>query len=314
MAWPILRLAFFCLLVAVSDASAQTSSEIYATACREAIGSIPDFSCADGTLVPVTVDGEPKQPTPHMACDRPALLNNGAKSDGQCVPYSRILSLSTKTVQVAVMCRQKKIRSDYSLDYDEIDVVAHNPATGATCWFQAVGKDGEPVNGAHVVSPTAPTPRAAWSEPRATAKEGCGTCHDNGPFMYSPFVGQVWNVMPVDPFGPYFHVDPDHFGFSDWPTIALNLRDNTCLGCHRIGVGETCGQLTRWMSGVEIPPGADVLAQRYPLSHGMPPALDQTRQSWDEIYAASVAEIRSCCQNADQPSCGRTKIAASPHG
>jgi hypothetical protein len=217
-------------------------------------------------------------------------------------------------MQVAVMCRQKKIRSADSLDFDEIDVIAHNPATGATCWFQAVGKSETPVNGVHLVSPTAPAPGAVWNEPQATAKDGCGACHDAGPFMYSPFVGQVWNVMPVDPFGPYFHVDPDRFGFSGWLTVALSPRDNTCLGCHRIGVGETCGQLTRWMSGSEIPPGADAVAQRYPLSHGMPPALDQTLQSWDEIYAASVAEIRSCCQRPDQASCNRTKIAASPHG
>jgi len=304
---------FFGLLV---PADAQSTSDVYAKACREAIGAIPDFSCADGAIVPVTVDGQPVTPEPHQTCDRPALLDNGPQSDGQCVPYSRILSLSTKSMQVAVMCRQKKIRSAESLLYDELDIVAHNPITGATCWFQASPKNSQPIDGSHVSSPTAQNVSAVWNDPQTTATAGgvgCGTCHDAGPVMYSPFAGQVWRVMPVDPFGPYFHVDPGHYGFDQWPTLALGPRDNTCLGCHRIGVGETCGQLTRWMSGLDIPPGADAAARRYPLSHGMPPAIAQTLWSWEEVYAASVAEIRSCCQKPDQPTCNRTKIAGSPH-
>jgi hypothetical protein len=302
------------VVVAASGAAAQPNSPAaaYAKACREAIGPLPDFSCADGVVVPVTADGKNATPVAQMSCDRPALLDNGAGSDGQCVPHSRILSLSTKTMQVAVMCRQKRIRAADSLDYDEIDVVAHNPATGATCWFQALGTAGTPVSGTRVTSPTAVTPGAVWNPPQATARAGCGTCHDSGPFMYSPFVGQVWNVMPSDPFGPYYHVDPGHFGFSEWPTVALNPRDNACLGCHRIGVGETCGRLTRWMSGREVPPGADARARRYPLSHGMPPGFDATLQSWDTIYAASVNAIASCCQNPDQASCNKTKIIATP--
>ena len=210
------------------------------------------------------------------------------------------------------MCRQKKIRAAGSLDFDELDVVAHNPATGATCWFQAVGKGGKSVDGARVASPTAAN--TIWNDPKTTASNGCGLCHEAGPVMYSPFVGQVWKVVSVDPFGPYFHVDPAHFGFEQWQTLALYPRDNACISCHRIGVGETCRQLTRWMTGLDIPPGADEFARRYPLTHAMPPGLDQTLTSWTETYAVSVAEIMSCCQKPDQPSCNRMKITPPPHG
>jgi hypothetical protein len=304
--------AVLSLAILVSPALAQSSSEVYANACREAIGAISDFSCADGVVVPVTVDGKPLEPKPHMTCDRPALLDNGKESDGQCVPYSRILSLSTKTMQVAVMCRQKKIRTADSLEFDELDVIAHNPATGATCWFQALGKGGKPVDGAHVPSPTAEN--TLWNDPQATVHDRCGFCHDSGPMMYSPFVGQVWKVMPVNPLGSYFHVDPAHYGFENWPTLAFFPRDNTCTSCHRIGTQETCGQLTRWMTGLDIPPGADNAARMYPLSHAMPPGFDRTLTSWNEIYAASIAQIQSCCENPDQPSCRRTKIGAFPPG
>src|SRR5215472_12868337 len=178
---------------AVCPARAQSPTEAYADACRKAIAPIPAFSCADGAIVPITVDGKPAEAKPGLECDRPALLDNGPKSDGQCVPNTRILSLSTQSAQVAVMCRQKHIRSRSSMLFDEIDVVAHNPATGATCWFQALGVGGGPVEGARVPSPTEATNDKYWRTPHDVASDGCGLCHDNGPFMFSPFVGQVWN-------------------------------------------------------------------------------------------------------------------------
>lgn len=300
--------AVLAVLCASLPAGAQPDSDLYATACRQAIGDIPTFSCSDGAVVPITVDGRTAPATKGMTCDRPALLSNGRDSDGQCVPNSRILSLSTKSMQVAVMCRQKHIRPAASRVFDEIDVVAHNPTSGATCWFQAVAKNGSPVNGMSVPSPTVPSPSGYWSDPKTTAKEGCGNCHDGGPFMFSPFVGQVWQRIPADPFGPYFHVDPGQFGFDKWPTEALSPRDNTCLGCHRIGVGKSCDSLTRWMTGRAVPEGANDWARRYPGSHTMPPNLDMSLQSWNGIYAASVDQLLSCCKRPQQPACQLGKI------
>jgi len=297
-----------------SDDDIQSQRNEYAKACRDAIGPVRAFSCADGAVVPITVNGEPVDPTANQTCDRPALLDNGDQSDGQCVPNSRIVSLSTATAQVTAMCRQKKMRDASSMQFDEIDVVAHNPTTGATCWFQAVPQSGRPVEGASVPSPTDENVSAIWNDPKAiaTGSERCGNCHDAGPTMYSPFVGQVWSVVRVDPFGPYFHVDPENrFGFHAWPTDALHPRDNACLGCHRIGIDQTCSQLTQWMSGLASPSGADDAAQRYPLSHGMPPPIGQTQTSWNNIYAASVAEIISCCKDPNQPECNRAKIAGA---
>lgn len=302
-----LSIAMAMGLAVCGAAQGQSNSEIYARACREAVGPIPEFSCADGVSVPVTVDGAPvSAPKPGMDCDRPALLNNGEGSDGQCVPNSRILSLSTTRLQAAVMCRQKRIRSADSMEFDEIDVIAHNPATGATCWFQAGGPSGL-VNGARAPSPTGATGGGYWRAPEAVAQEGCGRCHDSGPFMFSPFVGQVWRVMPSDPFGPYYHVDPASFGFAVWPTEQLAPRDNACLGCHRIGTGETCRSLTQWMTGRAIPEAADAWARRYPGSHAMPPGLDVTQATWANVYAQAVDELLSCCRKPDQAACNREK-------
>ena len=203
-----------------------------------------------------------------------------------------------------------------SMEFDEIDVIAHNPGTGETCWFQASAEGGVPVNGAEVPAPTAAVDDSFWKTPQAVAEDGCGDCHDNDPFMFSPFVGQVWSAVPVNPFGPYAHVAPQ-FGFGAWPTTAMTPRDNTCVGCHRIGIGAvnyagqkvgSCAQLTEWMTGIEVPPGADGPASTYPLSHGMPPGFGQSEEAWNTIYAASVAQLRSCCEDPAQTMCALSQI------
>lgn len=299
------------LVLIAGPCFAQTSNAEYAEACRKAVGPLPDFTCADGVVVPITVDNHPVENyQPFMTCDRPSLLANGRDSDGQCVPFSRILNLSTKTMMVSVMCRQKVIQDPASLDYDEIDVIAYSPATGATCWFQASGSRGKRVSGKAVPSPTSAVDDSFWKRPEAVAADGCGYCHDNDPFMYSPFVGQVLSEVPAAPFGPYFHVGAK-FGFGDWPTKTFALPDNTCTSCHRIGIGKTCGSLTQMMTGQVVPDGSNAPAQMFPLSHAMPPAFGQSRAAWETIYSNAVQQIRLCCLDPNQAACQRVPFPES---
>lgn len=283
----------------------------YAELCAEAIGDIPDFSCAEGVSVPVTLNGlQVTSANPSRICDRPSLLDNGEGSDGQCVPYSRILDLSWETQQISVMCRQKHVRGAATLKFDEIDVIAHDPMTGATCWFQASAPIGGVIDGTLVPSPTSDD-TGFWNKPEDVAKDGCGNCHDNDPFMHSPFVGQVWEHVPTNPLGRYYHVDrtDEPYGFADWPRMALEMRDNTCIGCHRIGIAETCGELSRWAMGAEVPPGADGIAASFPLNHSMPPEHGLTELEWRVIHQGSADRIASCCADPGQAICDMTPIA-----
>ena len=303
-----MRRLFVAFLLFATPASADSYAN-YAAQCRAQVGEIPAFSCADGVTIPVTVDGvTPTTYTTGMTCDRPALLPNGATSDGQCVPGSRILNLSTEVMQVSVMCRQKHIRPADSLAFDEIDVIAHDPSTGATCWFQASAPAGATLDGSSVPSPTNDASAAFFNPPEDVVADGCGTCHDNDPFMYSPFVGQVWSHVPVNPFGPYYQVNAEGLNFDTWPTTQIQPRDSTCTGCHRIGVYETCGQLTEWATGLALPPGANSLASMYPLSHSMPPYHGQSEASWRVINGPSVAAISDCCLDPTQPMCNASQI------
>ncbi len=292
------------LLALAGPVAAEQDFETYAAQCAAQVAEIPPINCGEGVLVPITVNGQtPATYSKDMVCDRPGLLPNGPGSDGQCVPGSRILDLSTETMQITAMCRQKNIRSPFdALVFNEIDVVAHNPATGATCWFQAEARAGETIDGSLVPSPNAPGAAGFWNPVADVLAAGCGGCHDNDPIMYSPFVGQVWEEIATNPLGPYFHIAPE-MGFDQWPTLALQPRDNTCLACHRIGIQETCGSLLEKATGLVAADGADARASRFPGNVSMPPLHAQTQIAWATIYQSSVDTLQSCCDNPEQPMC-----------
>jgi len=110
----------------------------YARECARKIAPVPSFDCTKGTEIPITVNQQPPHSyQPHMNCDRPSLLNMGT-TDGNCVPYSRVVVLRDDDVaQIVALCREKKIRDAKTVLYDEIDITSHNVRTGSTCWFQA---------------------------------------------------------------------------------------------------------------------------------------------------------------------------------
>jgi len=301
------------LLALASPAAAEQSFEVYAAQCAAQVTEIPAFNCGDGTLIPITVNGEPPAAyTKDMTCDRPGLLPNGEGSDGQCVPGSRVLDLSTDTMQISAMCRQKNIRTPIdALRFNEIDVIAHNPATGATCWYQAEAPAGTSIDGALVISRNAPEAADFWTPIDDVVKADCGGCHDNDPIMYSPFIGQVWEEIATNPLGLYFHVAPD-MGFGDWPTTSLQPRDNTCLGCHRIGIQSTCSFLLEQATAQARVDGADAWARTFPGNTSMPPLHGQTQAAWNTIFGSSVAALQSCCTNPDQAFCNAAPILGAP--
>ena len=86
----------------------------YAQECAARIAAVPAFDCTQGTEIPITVDGKiPARFAPGMSCDRPSLLppTPGETTDGQCVPYQRMLKLRDDlTAQISAICRQKILR------------------------------------------------------------------------------------------------------------------------------------------------------------------------------------------------------------
>lgn len=311
------------------QAYASETLKEYGLQCREKIGYIPDFNCQDPGLsevVPITVNGQtPETYEWGMSCDRPSLLPYGDETFGQCTPYSRVLDLSRKSspdlqandIQISAFCRRKFYRDEESSVFDEVDIILHDTKTGSTCWFHADGEGAEGLPG-KVPSPTgnkegvfAPNVSTFWKSPEYTASLNCGGCHDSDPFMYSPYIGQVWHRVPVNPFGWY--ANDIGTAFQDWEKpSALSTTNNTCVGCHRIGNQYTC-ETGIYESAGQIPPvGGSDAALSYPLSHWMPADNFHSQSEWESVYAESVAKLGECCKDPYLAQCKVTPITGLP--
>lgn len=303
---------------AVSKYSKQSAVE-YGQVCADMIGQIPAFNCLDGTIVPITVDGKtPAEYKPGMTCDRPALLPYPDGSFGQCTPYSRLLNLSYGKTQISAMCRREQLRDPNSKFFDEVDIVAHNVDTGDTCWFHAEGKPGQKTgfDASRVPPPNekAPPPQRIsagqfWWAPAATASKNCLSCHDADPFMYSPWIGQLKYLLPADPLGRYSNIGKE---FAQWHSNSISTRDNTCVGCHRIGDQASCSQFVPMAAGRIPAKDGNALANSYPLSHWMPVNNDQSKEFWEQANLESLNQLLTCCADPKNPICTIKPIVTPP--
>jgi len=214
----------------------------YGKQCAERLGELKPFSCLDGQIIPITVNGSvPADGYPAFGpggnrqqdCDKPALLGLGG--DGRCPPYARLGRLksfasdgSEKTdVETAFICRRYKGRfgpqtyrgETYDASvypaFEDVAIVQHNNKTGETCWFQMLSTS-SPKDARRVPPPTeAQLPDDApahalsavdfWLPPASTAGINCLSCHDSDPFIHTPYVDQVRQAdgTPMVPERPF---------------------------------------------------------------------------------------------------------------
>ena len=308
--------------VLATDTTGQPLLE-YAEQCKSLIGQIPAFDCRDGTIVPITINGNEPEAYPVDDCDKPSLLiYEGLSASSQCSPYSRIHNLSYDEVQISAFCRRKYVRPKNDPHFDEIDIILHNVSTGDTCWFhselEGPGKE-KGIDASRVPPPNevqAPAGYANsdsfWWSPRSTASKECGGCHDADPFMYSPYIGQVWHEVPTDAFGWYNnHIGPE---FSKWEVPkAIHTRENTCTSCHRIGNLDSCAKgILASTAGYTHTRGGNAFSKRYPNSHWMPVNNNRSKAFWDQVYQGSLAALLTCCSDPDNAQCEYSTIGRNP--
>lgn len=255
----------------VSTAAAAITDELaaFAATCDATMGSgatVPPFDCdVDGIELPVTLNGHPFRLNVDTQCDRPNMF------EGDCMPHNKLVPLaSTATATTVAICRTFVAPSGgftSTSGYDEIDVIQYNKQTGDTCFYTTTGKlpDGgfRPFGS---IPGNAPPPSAGvgtiaaatgafpfWQTPSLLAVDRasqCVSCHDNGPFIRSPFVKQVEFSLPAsiradlgfgnDNFNltqPY-RIDGQVFANANWRAVSISLAngDTTCTSCHRMGV------------------------------------------------------------------------------
>jgi len=219
------------------------SLEEYSAKCLDAIGlDVPAFSCDDGTVIPQT--NISTDPYPSASCDAPNVLS------GRCDPGStfQVLAQTDEAIVVA-LCRKKGAEDGI---YRDIAVIQYNQVNGATCFYQALDDALE----AAVTAPSDTSGTFPWFSPPDTAIVNCVECHDNGPFIRSPYLAQLRNEpanrLPGtnaddnvwgppnewNKFQPYTFVGND---FQSWQVESLSLPDVSCMNCHRMAVSKTEG-------------------------------------------------------------------------
>ena len=282
----------------------------YANMCRTAIKKIESFNCLDGVIIPVTINGGEtpayKDYKMNMDCDRPALLPFMKGNEGQCIPGSRLINQSDGLNQVAILCSRQAIRPLDSVYFDLIAIVSHNVSTGDTCWFASQGSEVTPegIDASNVPSPggekgdpsSHEKATAFWTPPsdigNLKPKDRCGYCHDNDPFMYSPYMGQVWDKMPVNPLGLYDNIGED---FKIWEeNVSLSTAGNTCVGCHRLGVQFTSENGLKQSVGLLKMDNTDEWAETYPQTHWNPVGNFHSLAQWDVIYKKDAHAMLKC--------------------
>lgn len=307
-------------------APAETLAE-YGRQCAAQVTEIPAFNCMAGEEIPITIDGKPVPPQPAPAtCDRPSLLPQG-DAQSQCVPGSRALVLrDDKTAQVSAICRKQVARPAGSPLFDEINVISHSLKDGRTCWFTAKAarplREDRGIDGRWVPSPSllarSPQPAApdgtrpppadkVWLSPREVAgsQPACISCHDSGPFMYSPYIAQT-TQLPGDPFGFY---QPKAIGedfkraWARLNAFGITTRGNTCTACHRMGNMNSCQVAMQQSTGNAAQEGGNAWSKRFPQSHWMSPGNLHSRAQWDAQFSDSLQKLAACCADPKGAGC-----------
>lgn len=306
---PVLLIAAWAIMLSISLAQAQSLHDYAVQCAKETEIPVPAFYCDDplSTLVPMTnaVDSNnnPIAFGPNSdfvalyakvkegsggRCDRPDRLNK------ECDPGSRFQVINqTPDAYVVAHCRKK---GNAGNTWGDIAVIQHNTKNGATCFYQEGPADG--LNN-RVEAPVDQGPNQ-WHQPSETHAEGCVNCHDNGPIIRSPYLSQITtglNKLPgANDYGfnasgaPYYFVGPD---FADWHVYSVQIKGNTCNGCHRMGANNMA------LSGTSLDFGLRATAQmpeaaKNPHSPTSPIWMTPGQITFSTKNAAAAQAISDC--------------------
>lgn len=305
------------------DALPVTDMAGYMAACEAALGDFPDFVCEEGVEIPITVttgtgpavevlfEGDLEGGTD---CDRPLAV-------GGCIPHSRV---GTKTNALGstftFVCRAYEFRAPGSVLYDDLGVIAQNPATGDTC-FWAVPIDGHTFDGTFIPRPGSEEDaafygdRGFWYTLPEIASATCMRCHDNDPYIHTPAIEQTGQVpsQALVPFHPIAAENLNDLGNTSFWSLARTLVKEEaapCLACHRLGERFTCdlAQYAAGRTGSQY--GASASFRQWPRSHWMDEfdnaslaSRFATEGDWDLVYGAAVDAITDCCNAPSTPGC-----------
>ncbi len=320
-----------------SDGSAEMRE--YVAACTAEMGPVPGLDCfGQARVVPVTVTTangvhavtDVDYSNGMQSCDKPIMLQN------QCAPYSRFATFTTMAVKGreptrwAYFCRRYTARPEGSRIFDDVNMIGHNPNTGATCFFnsklngttgvEVSAVDASPANPAPastIPNPGAPDALKFWYPPyikgggvavETVENIRCTRCHDNDAFLNSPYVAQA-GTLPYgkysDPDSPYYAVIFDKISeFEEWrPRHITSDAAGACTSCHRIGENSTCKYFADYAAIPAKSAYAGILSDFGKKHPWMPPDREDDGSQVPDSVNQALEAIHNCCDGRGNASC-----------
>lgn len=310
-----------CTAFCASIATPAEEARCYACQCKNAMdGWLPgpdELQCSLGETIEVyTTDNAGLLTLVEAdvaACANPTLLY------GTCAPGGTLGQLTHGDVSVKWICRRNAFRADYadpSAPYDDVGAIFYNARTGATCWFDDMDGTGIAGDNWPILDLTrADADPDAWTSFfYHTEGQGCVGCHDNDPYIYTPFLRAIdWQDGPWTS-GPLRLVTKA--GALE-PTGARHLvspEAAPCTTCHRITSTQTCAGWSADSVGTAkgyghqdtvVDAAGDLTDPLWSLGTWMPPGVTDPAV-WQANYGDAARLIQRCCAQpgVDRPANG----------
>lgn len=237
----------------------------YFERCEKELGQMPaEIDCRSGT--PITFSGLGENAHGLDTCDNPSY---GVPDEDGCSGTSFLVTQKSSTgSDVVTICRFGGKGETLSV----AATIAHNPETGATCFYQ-FKKDTDSSQSGKLPGPTASLSTRAihrnWEPPEYITQVPLGTCvecHSAYPWVRNPYVLESEGLSETMPRNgnkkaPYWVVArkdlEEHYAYDKsrdrwfratdlWTPVVLDearlkaelpRESTTCLNCHRMGRG-----------------------------------------------------------------------------
>lgn len=296
----------------------------FAQECDQAIGvSVPDFDVDSplGTTVPTDHLTPASATYPDGTCDRPNVLN------GKCDRGSRFRVL-INTPDAYVVAHARKMGLPQG-QYGDVAIIQHNKVNGKTCFYQGALEDFHLSHDGKVKSPSKGVGNPAfWMTPSqiVNSKFPCVSCHDNGPIIRSPYLAQISGPNQLPGAGDItFNSDPEPYSFvgadfASWKAYKVEVSDNQCNGCHRMGVNNVSNTGIVGNNGTALDLGIKATdhsqESKHPHSATSPIWMTPGQVTFDQGTADAALAIKQCAEQfrpgmpflPNSPSCKITQF------
>nr|MBA3967409.1 hypothetical protein [Nitrospirales bacterium] len=238
---------------------------------------------------------------PDGICDRPNVLN------GKCDRGSRFrVLINTPNAYVVAHARKMGLSQG---QYGDVAIIQHNKENGKTCFYQGALEDFHLSHDAKVKAPSKGVGNPAfWMTPSqiVNSKFPCVSCHDNGPIIRSPYLAQISGPNQLPGAGDItFNSDPEPYSFvgadfASWKAYKVEVSDNRCNGCHRMGVNNVSNTVIVGNNGTALDLGIKATdrsqVSKHPHSATSPIWMTPGQVTFDQGTADAALAIKQCAE------------------